>query len=43
MATQDKCRTIVPYFKVQSGKLEDFKALYEQFVEKTNTEPKCLY
>ncbi len=43
MATQDKCCTIVPYFKVQSGKLEAFKALCEQCVEKTNQEPKCLY
>ena len=43
MATQDKCCTIVPYFKVQSGKLEAFKALCEQAVEKTNEEPKCLY
>jgi quinol monooxygenase YgiN len=43
MATQDKCCTIVPYFKVQSGKLDAFKALCEQFVEKTNEEPKCLY
>ena len=43
MATQDKCCTIVPYFKVQSGKLEAFKALCEQFVEKTNKESKCLY
>jgi hypothetical protein len=36
MATQDKCCTIVPYFKVHSGKLEAFKAMCEQFVEKTN-------
>ena len=43
MATQDKCCTIVPYFKVQSGKLEAFKALCEQFVEKTNGESKCLF
>ncbi len=43
MATQDKCCTIVPYFKVQSGQLEAFKALCEQFVEKSTTEPKCLY
>ena len=43
MATQDKCCTIVPYFKVQSGKLEAFKEMCEQFVEKTDTEPKCLY
>ena len=43
MATQDKCCTIVPYFKVQSGKLEAFKALCERFVEKTGKEAKCLY
>ncbi|MBC8417768.1 MAG: antibiotic biosynthesis monooxygenase [Desulfobacterales bacterium] len=43
MAAQDKCCTIAPYFKVQSGKLEAFKALCERFVEKTDEEPKCLY
>ena len=43
MTTQDKCCTIVPYFKVQSGKLEAFKALCERCVENTNQEPKCLY
>jgi hypothetical protein len=35
--------TIAPYFKVHDGKLEAFKLLCEQFVEKTNEEPKCLY
>jgi quinol monooxygenase YgiN len=43
MAAQDKCCTIVPYFKVSSGKLDSFKELCEKFVEKTNSEPKCLY
>ena len=43
MATQDKCCTIVPYFKVQNGKLEAFKSLSEQCVENTTKEPKCLY
>lgn len=43
MATKDKCCTIIPYFKVQSGKLAAFKALCEQFVEKSAEEPKCLY
>ena len=43
MADQDKCCTIVPYFKVQDDKLEEFKALCELFVEKTKEEPKCLY
>ena len=43
MATQDKCCTIVPYFKVQRGKIESFKALCEQFVEKSSGESQCLY
>ncbi len=43
MATEDKCCTIVPYFQVHEGQLEAFKGLCGQFVEKTNTEPKCLY
>ena len=43
MTTTDKCCTIVPYFKVKEGKLEAFKKGCETFVEKTQTEPKCLY
>jgi quinol monooxygenase YgiN len=43
MATQDKCVSIAPYFKVQSGKLPAFKKLCEQFVERAKTEPGCLY
>lgn len=43
MATQDRCCTIVPYFKVHSGKLEAFEALCERFVERTRKEAKCLY
>lgn len=43
MATEDKCCTLAPYFKVHSGRLEDFKKLCERFVEKTSAEPKCLY
>jgi len=43
MATQDQCCTVVPYIKVHAGKLESFKALCEQFVEKSRSEPKCLY
>jgi hypothetical protein len=43
MATTDTCCTIVPYFKVHEGKLEAFKELCVQFVEKTLQEPKCLY
>lgn len=43
MSTQDKCCTIVPYFKVHSDKLADFQELCAKIVEKTQTEPKCLY
>ena len=43
MTTQDKCCTIAPYFKIKDGKLGDFQALCDQFVAKTNQEPKCLY
>ena len=39
MATQDKCCTLVPYFKVSDGKLGGFKVLCEQFVTRTKTEP----
>jgi quinol monooxygenase YgiN len=43
MATQDNCCTIVPYFKVHEGQLQNFKALCEEFVKVTETEPNCLY
>ncbi len=43
MATQDRCCTIVPYFKVAPGQLPSFRALCEQFVARTEREPKCLY
>ena len=43
MATQDTCCTVVPYFKVHSGKMEAFRSLCEQFIERTTREPKCLY
>ena len=43
MATDDRCCTIVPYFEIHSGKVEQFKTLCERFVEKTKTEPHCLY
>ena len=43
MATQDKCCTIVPYFKVSDSKLQAFRVLCKEFVAKTQNEPKCLY
>jgi quinol monooxygenase YgiN len=32
-----------PYFKVHRGKIEEFKAGFAAFVEKTETEPKNLF
>jgi quinol monooxygenase YgiN len=43
MATQDKCCSLAPYFKVHAGKLAEFKKLSEAFAEKAKSEPKCLY
>ena len=43
MATEDKCCSIVPYFKVPKENMESFKALCEKFVEKTSGESQCLY
>ena len=43
MATDDTCCTIVPYFKVHDGRLDEFKAYCERFVALTENEPGCLY
>ncbi len=32
-----------PYFKVNDGKMDEFKALLPQFVEKTSSEAGCVY
>lgn len=38
MALEDTVCTLVPYFTVQDGKLDEFKALGEQMVERTKNE-----
>jgi hypothetical protein len=43
MATTDTCCTIVPYFKVNQGRLDEFKSLCTKMIERTSSEPKCLY
>jgi len=43
MTTDDRCCTIVPYFKVHEGRHEAFRALCERFVERSLQEPGCLY
>ena len=43
MATSDTCVSIVPYFKVHQGQLENFRAGCEKFVVQTQSEQDCLY
>ncbi len=43
MATEDRCVTLHPYFKVSEGNLGAFRDFCEQFVSMTSKEPKCLY
>jgi len=43
MKSPDTCCTLVPYFKVADGKLAAFKALCDQFVAKTRSEPSCVH
>lgn len=38
-----KSVSLHPYFKVNAGKLDDFKALLPQFIEKTSSESGCVY
>jgi len=43
MALEDNLCTLVPYFAVQAGKLDAFKALGEQMVERTKSESECVF
>ena len=43
MALEDNLCALVPYFTVQSGKLDEFKALGAQMVERTKTEKDCVF
>jgi quinol monooxygenase YgiN len=43
MATQDRCVTIVPYFKVGDGKMAAFREVCERCVTQTQAESGCLY
>lgn len=43
MAAPDTCVTIVPYFNVHDGKLDEFKTGCAAFIEATKSEPGCLY
>ncbi len=43
MATNDDACSIMPYFQIEAGKADDFKAISEKMVESTAGEPGCLY
>ena len=43
MFTVDTCCTLAPYYEVQDGQLDAFKALALKLVAKTRTEPGCMH
>ena len=43
MALEDTVCSLVPYFNVQEGKLEEFKKLGEQMLERTRSEPEAVH
>lgn len=43
MHKPDTCCTLVPYFQVNDGQLDAFKALGPKFVERTRSEPGCIH
>ena len=43
MALEDPICTLVPYFTVQEGKLDEFKALGEKMVERTRSEDAVVF
>lgn len=43
MTAPDTCCTLAPYFKIHDGQLDAFKKGCEAFVEKTRSEPDCLF
>ena len=43
MFAPDTCCTLVPYFEIQDGQLDAFKALAVKLVARTRTEPGCMH
>lgn len=43
MFTPDTCCTLVPYFEIEDGQLDAFKALARRLVAKTRMEPGCMH
>ncbi len=43
MSQLSKAVSIHPYFKINEGRVNDFKSLMAEFIESTQTEKTCLY
>lgn len=43
MSQLSQAVSIHPYFKINPGHVDDFKAIISQFIERTQTEDACLY
>jgi len=43
MTNIDTCCTLVPYFKIHKGQVEAFRKGCSAFVEKTRSEPGCMF
>lgn len=43
MSQLSQAVSIHPYFKINPGRVDDFKAIINQFIERTQTENTCLY
>jgi len=43
MSKLSKAVSIHPYFKINKGCVDEFKALIEKFIARTSTEETCLY
>jgi hypothetical protein len=43
MFAPDTCCTLVPYFEVEDGQLDAFKALTQRLVAKARTEAGCMH
>ena len=43
MFKPDTCCTLVPYFEVNPGQIDAFKALGPKFVERSRNEPGCVH
>jgi hypothetical protein len=43
MFKPDSCCTLVPYFQINEGQLDAFKALGPKFIERTRNEPGCVH